>query len=125
MRTIINFFSINWLKTLCFNFYYFDFFNAIHFPILIFRHTKVKNLGGKIVIKNGVRFGLLRIGNPFLGMQDGRYNRTVWDCRGTMEIEGLSYIGSGCRICIMPKAKLILGSNFEVTGESTIICRKK
>lgn len=114
-------FQISILKTIYLNFKYFSFKDAIKLPILVYPHTKIEKAKGKIEVDCPMRRGMLSIGKHGLG------NRldTIWLVTGTIAIHGSTYLGSGTKISVGDKAILSLGSNFSVTGDTSIICKNK
>lgn len=71
-------FDVNWLKTLIFNLHYFPIKQSYKFPVFVYRRTVLRELKGHIIIKGPVKTGMVRIGIPRIGIQDHRYNRTIW-----------------------------------------------
>ena len=116
--------NINWIKTIYFNFKYFSFLTAIHFPFLIYHRTDLYKMNGKIILNVSPKFGLVKIGPHGLGTQDVKYSRTMWEVNGTLTINGEAIIGRGSRISIGENATITLGNGFKITGRSTIISQK-
>jgi acetyltransferase-like isoleucine patch superfamily enzyme len=116
--------NISILKTICFNFNYFAFKDAIRLPAFIYRRTKINSLKGKIIIKSDIKTGMIRLGMPNLGNQDLKYSRTIWDVKGKIVISGDAIIGRGSKISIGKDGILFIGKHFTITGCSDIICHK-
>ena len=74
--------KINWLKTLRFNLHYFKLSVALRLPALVYWRTKFNSMEGTVKLCGKVRTGMLRIGVPYIGVQDHRYSRTIWQLRG-------------------------------------------
>lgn len=49
-------------KTLLFNFKNFPLKQALRFPVLVNRRTKIKSMSGEIVLPETIMFGLVKIG---------------------------------------------------------------
>lgn len=117
-------FSLNFVKTLYVNFYYFPFSTALKFPVLIYRNVKLSRIAGKITINTSVRNGLLAIGRRNIGTLDHKHVRSIWEVRGEVILDGKVSLGSGCRISVASDAILRFGNNFSMTGNSSIVCQK-
>ena len=55
-------------------------------PVLISRRTSLKCLGGSVTVPPGMGFGKVRIGFHPNSIVDFRYERSVWDVTGHVEI---------------------------------------
>ena len=117
--------KVNLWKTLYFNFHYFPFKTALHFPVFIYWQSELHKMGGEIVIDAPITTGMLKFGPHGLGTQDLLYSRTMWQVSGTLVIKGKVSIGRGTKISIGEGAMLTLGPRFIITGNSEIICQKK
>lgn len=113
------------LKTLYFNFKYFSFFQAIKFPVLISRNVYLKEVKGKVFIKQDVtKIGRIIVGSYGVGIFDEKRSRAIWQVSGTVVFEGKCSIGHGSKISVAKEAILTLGNNFKITAESSIVCTK-
>lgn len=112
-------------KTIYFNFKYFPSKIAIRLPFLIYHRTDLYKMAGKIIFKTPPKFGIVQIGPHYIGTQDIKYSRTMWEVSGTLVINGTTRIGRGTRISIGDNATLELGNNFKITGRSSLICQKE
>lgn len=117
-------FSLNFVKTLYVNFYYFPFSTALKFPVLIYKNVKLSRMAGKITINTSVRSGLLAIGRRNIGTLDHKHVRSIWEVRGEVILDGKVSLGSGSRISVASDAVLRFGDNFSMTGNSSIVCQK-
>jgi acetyltransferase-like isoleucine patch superfamily enzyme len=122
-RTIKIVCSVNWLKTIWFNLYYFGCRGLLRLPAFVYWRTRFNCLSGYIEIKGPLYTGMLRIGEPIIGMQD-RSCGTVWEVRGGLIINGLAIIGRGCRLSITKEGRVVFGKNFTVNGDSSILCNR-
>ena len=126
MRVFLNVLrEVNWLKTIYFNFHYFSVSKAIHLPVFIFRSTQLVEVKGKVLLNCPIRTGIVRIGIHDVGTVDIKYNRTIWQCSGTVIFDGSTSIGSGTKLSINRQGTINFGDKFCVTGNSSIICSKK
>ena len=130
-KTLKILWNVNWLKTLWFNLHYLPFKVAVMMPVFVYRHTCLSYCDGvlKFEMKEGgkslIKRGLVRIGPHYVGIIDRRFNRTLWELRGTLIVHGPCEFGSGSKISIGKNAVLSVGSNFHISGGSSIICQKR
>ena len=118
--------KVDIVKTVYFNFHYFPIKTAIKLPFFIYWRSELFKMKGKIILDTPVKPGLVRFGIHGLGTQDILYSRTMWEVGGTLVIKGHVSIGRGSKISIgNDNAKLTLGNNFTITGNSEIICQKE
>ena len=117
--------KVNLWKTVYFNFHYFPLKTAIRLPIFIYWRSELYKMEGKIVIETPVKTGMIRFGGHGLGTQDLLYSRTMWEVMGTVLFKGNASIGRGSKISVGENAMLTLGEDFQITGNSEIICQKK
>lgn len=124
IKSVLSFvLKVDWLKSLRFNLHYFNLKVALHLPVLIYWRTQFNQLGGKVILQCSPCFGMIRIGEPRIGIQDYKFNRTIIQWGGEICLQTAN-IGRGCRICIGDGATLTLGDRFSVTGNTSIICCK-
>lgn len=117
-------FSLNIVKTLYVNFYYFPFKTALKFPIFIYGNVKLSQIAGKITVNTPVRSGLLTIGKQNIGTLDYKHVRSIWEVRGEVILDGKVSLGSGSRISVASDAVLRFGDNFSISGNSSLVCQK-
>ncbi len=109
-------------KSIYVNFRLLPFKEAIFLPIMVSRKTKLRALSGKAHL-NKIKTGIVRIGFGGTDMMDYRYDRSVLKITGDIYFQGKTKIGIGAKI--MVSGKLILGNNFDITGDTMIICAKE
>lgn len=112
-------------KTIYFNFKYFNFKQAMKLPILMSYNTVLLSTKGKITINRPIKTAMIRIGFGNVGIFDKSKSRTILNIYGEIIFNGRADIGHGSRISINAVGKLILGDNFKISAESSIICREK
>lgn len=117
--------GINILKSLYANFAYMPFGKAIKFPIFVYGKVQIRNAQkGKINIASEfIRAGILNIGTPILGYQP-RNTVTVFNIKGTMNVNGKFTIGKGSAVEVGKEGLLTIGNNTTITGNTTILCSK-
>ena len=109
-------------KTILFNFKYFNFKDAIKLPVFVSSQVLLKELNGTINL-DIVRTGVIRLGFNDVGIFDRQRSRTIWQVSGTVEFKGSAIIGHGSKICV--GGNLVIGNNFRISAESTIMAFKK
>lgn len=119
------FFEINWWKTLVFNLHYFSLRQAALLPVLVYRNTELADLGGRLVIEAPLRRAMVRLGARSLGTRNAAQTSTIWECRGTVVLGGPASLGQGTKISVEQGGTLSLGAGFCITGDSTLICKKR
>ncbi len=112
-------------KTLYFNLKYLPFKHAIKFPFLISNKVRLRNVTGKVEIEGNITFGLIKIGFSNVGIFDGKYSRSIWEVSGNVIFKGKAAIGQGSKISVGPNGILILGENFTITAESSLVAFDK
>lgn len=110
-------------KTVYINFKYLPFKDAVKLPIWISHHVWLLKLRGKINIEAPIKFGMIRIGFGGVGIFDRKKSRTILEINGMITFKGKTEIGHGSKLSIA--GELVLGKNFIITAETSIICFKK
>jgi acetyltransferase-like isoleucine patch superfamily enzyme len=110
-------------KTLRFNLHYFPLKTALKLPVLVSRRTYLRELHGKVVLPEKVETGMVRIGFGDVGHYDRKRSRGIWQVSGSVNFNGRTNIGHGSKLSV--RGKLTLGSDFNMTAESTIVCADK
>ncbi|MDL2323266.1 hypothetical protein LJC52_04685 [Bacteroidales bacterium OttesenSCG-928-A17] len=114
-------FSINWYCTLRIN-ALLEFKTAIKLPIIAFGRFSTHSLKGKIIIdQEEISFGKITLGTAGVGIFDKK-SATILNIKGVLIFKGRANIGRGSAISIDESSKLILGNNFMITAQSSIIC---
>ncbi|MCC8138950.1 MAG: acyltransferase [Lachnospiraceae bacterium] len=108
-------------KTILFNFRYLPLKQAIKFPIIVSHRVAFQKMTGEIRIESPIRFNMIRIGFHENRSFDQKRERAVWHNEGIVIFKGTAYLGNGTRLA--NTGTLILGNNFQVSGNSSIICR--
>lgn len=112
---------LNLPKTLYFNLKYLPLKNAIRLPIFISKKVLLNKLRGSIEINGKIETGMILIGFGNVPIFDKRKSRTIWNHGGgKITFNGKCSIGHGSKIAV--GGELVLGKNFGITAESSIIC---
>lgn len=110
------------LRSLFYNFKYLSFIQAIHLPIKVGKNTFICGDGDIILdipISN-LKRGIISIGLNYEKCINSKTDRTQVYIYGKLRFCGKANIGIGTRIVILPKGSLSIGSNFNITGRSSI-----
>lgn len=113
------------LKTIYFNLKYFPFKQAIRLPVYLSNKVYLRKLSGKIVLDCPVERGLIKIGFGNVGIFDDKMSRTIWEVSGTVIFKGRANFGHGSKISVGEEGELIIGKDFDITAESSIIATSK
>lgn len=113
-----DFWRINFIKTLYFNFTAFNLKNAVKIPVLVGYNVKLYEIG-RIDFLESIKPGMLSLGvKRFEGIDDSS-QKLMFRNRGIIEI--------GNRIKIHPGARLLIGSKglLKIMGKNTIGCHSR
>ena len=110
-------------KTLRFNLHYFPFATAIKMPVIVSHRTFLREMHGKVNLPENIETAMVKIGFGDVGHYDRKRSRTIWQVSGEVNFAGKASIGHGSKISV--RGKLNLGSKFNITAESTIVCAKE
>lgn len=117
---------LNYFKTLYYNYRFFGMKGLLRLPILVHPGVIFRDISGSIKIDGELKKGIIRLGSHEpLATRDMHYERTIIDISGEMAVSGNVHIAPGSRISIDKGARLVLGKNFNSTGNVTIICGKE
>ena len=123
--TAFDFFNIirSLPKTLRFNLHYFPLKTALKLPVVVSHRTYLRELHGKVELPEKVETAMVKIGFGDVGHYDRKRSRGIWQVSGTVSFGGKASIGHGSKLSI--RGHLSLGSDFNMTAESTIVCAKE
>jgi len=110
-------------KTIYFNFKYLPFKQALMLPILVSKKVYLMKIDGNIIFDCTVKTGMIKIGYGEVGIFDKNVSRSIWEVSGTVIFKGKADIGHGSKLSV--KGILILGDNFVITAESSIVASNK
>lgn len=116
---IKEFFKVNWIKTLYFNFHYLPFKQAKKLPILLYK-CSLQNCKGTVKIESEeVFFGMIKLGRYIVSL----YPNTgiVWENHGGVVVfKGKCLIGNNSFISIACSGKIDIGNDFVATSSLKI-----
>lgn len=125
MKRYIKFFLRLNLKTIYFNFKYLPFSQAIKLPVLISRRVYLKAPKGKIAFECPIKTAMVQFGYENVGIFDHKKSRSIWEVSGEVIFKGKALIGHGSKISVAQGGTLILGDNFSISAESSIVVTTK
>jgi len=68
---------------------------------------------------------MIKIGFGEVGIFDKKYSRSILELYGKIIFYGMANIGASSKLSVGKDGILLLGNNFTITGESSIVCYKK
>ncbi len=68
-----------------------------------------------------IRTGLIQFGYGNVGIFDNKKSRSIWEVSGTVIFKGRCNIGHGSKISVGNYGRLILGKNFIISAETSIV----
>jgi len=107
-------------KTLRFNLHYFPLKTALKLPVFVSRRTYLRELHGEVVLPEKVETAMVKIGFGDVGHYDRKRSRGIWQVSGTVTFGGKAGIGHGSKLSV--RGHLNIGTDFNMTAESTIVC---
>lgn len=117
--------SVNWIKSFWLNIYYFGFFQAFRFPILLGYGVKVASKGDRGSVGAPLKFGTICFGlkhDPFaLG-----YSKSYWNIgKDAIAIfKGTFRVSKGTTLNLFPGAFFSVGDGFTSNANLLINCMK-
>ncbi len=115
------FWSVNWLKTLYFNFKKFPFSTAAKLPVMFFGRVRFQDIGGEIIINGPISKGMVGFGKRFEKFT--RSNGTAEIAiEGRMIFNGPALFGKDYLICVGKGATLEIGSRSGIGSRGKIVC---
>lgn len=116
MRLLQNIWKVSILKTIIFNFKYFQLKTAILFPVIIYDNVILRKIKGKIILQEKPKFGTIKIGvktNRFLTSKD----KLIWDMNGGVLIfSNWVALGQSLYMYIGEKGTVKVGKNTVISG---------
>lgn len=116
--------SINWIKTLYFNFKMLPFHDAIKFPVFFFGPVKFTSLKGKVVINSPLRSNIISFGFN-LEMIRTRIGNAEVRIDGTLIVNGRFFTSNDYKIIILNNATLEIGESSHFGSRTTVVATYK
>ena len=112
LRLLKEYYNVNYLKTLYFNFYSLPLHQAFKFPFIIGKHVKIRNIGD-IRIEGDIFPGMISIGNIYIrAWEDNKEDYFIFNNRGIIIFKG--------RVKFYPATKLFVSGKLEFGGDNNI-----
>ncbi len=108
-------------KTLWVNFRLLPFFKAIRLPIIVSHKTRLQSLSGKVVMDT-YKLATWKIGFGSTPTTNFRIDHPILNIKGEVRLHGKCRMGIGSKVHV--QGTLEIGNNFNMTGNSTIVCAK-
>lgn len=118
------YYSINWTKTLYFNFKKFPFSVAAKLPVYFYGNVKLKNISGKIVINAPLKSGMIGFGQAYEIITRSK-RAAEFSLEGELIFNGHVQFGKDYLIHVAPKATLEMGNMSSLGHSGKIICYEK
>ncbi|TDY14225.1 acyltransferase [Meridianimaribacter flavus] len=128
LRLMVNrirfFFSINWIKTLYFNFKMFPFEIAKQLPVYFYGKVKFSNLKGKISIEAPIKRGMIGFGQKFERMSVSKGISELF-LAGELVFKGHAHIGKDFFFCVDKDAYCEFGFMGCLGSDVKLVCSKE
>lgn len=118
-----NFFRINWIKTIWFNYNALPFKQAVKLPFILAYHTKIKKIG-TIKLDSRITPFIISLGVIKLNT-DSASERVIWSNDGTVVFHGRAKFHSGAKIDVWKNGYLSLGVRNSIGSCTKIVCTRK
>lgn len=118
------FWTVNWWKSIHFNFKMFPFSVALKMPVLFYGSVKLRDLSGKIIIDAPIKKGMIGFGQPyeFFSREKGIAEIAL---RGTLTFKGYAQFGKDYQILIDEGASLEMGHMASLASSGRIVCKER
>lgn len=113
--------SVNWIKTLYFNFKMFPLNQAIKLPVYFYGSVKFKHLTGKITINAPLKKGMIGFGQAYEIMSRSKGIAEL-SLEGTVTFYGHVQFGKDYFVFVGPNASLKMGNMASLGNSGKIIC---
>lgn len=114
---------LNIAKTIYFNFKMLPLVQAIRLPVLLYGKICLLKLSGHLMLQDGVRTGMVRIGYRWIDLWPLSFLPTQIQIMGTIQFHGDAIISGGANINVQHKdAMLKIGAFVVIGGGSVVKC---
>jgi len=110
-------------KTIYFNFKYFNFCDAIKFPVILSHRVVLSKTKGTVIIEAPIKTGMIRMGFGGVRIFDRKHSRSVWYLMGRVTFKGRASLGYGTRVSVF--GDLTFGDSFAISAQTQIVCNYK
>lgn len=116
--------SVNWVKTIYFNFKMFPLNQAIKLPVYFYGSVKFKNLKGKIIINAPLKKGMIGFGQAYEIISRSKGTAEL-HLEGTLCFYGNVQFGKDYFVFVGPNASLQMGNMASLGNSGKIICYER
>lgn len=116
--------SVNWLKTIYFNFKMFSFKIARKLPIFFYGSVKFSNLSGKVSIEGKIKTAMIGFGQNYEMTSRSRKIAELF-LSGNLHFKGNVQFGKDYFICIKENAYCEMGHMSSMASLAKLICTNK
>ncbi len=116
--------SINWTKTLYFNFKKFPFSDAIKLPVYFYGKVTFQNIEGTVVIEAPIKRRMIGFGQQYESNTCSKGIAEIY-LKGTVVFKGNVQFGKDCFIYVAKHANLEMGHMSSLGSNGKIICYDK
>lgn len=120
-QKIVFMLSINWVKTLYFNFRMFPLNQAIKLPVYFYGSVKFKSLNGKIIINAPLKRGMIGFGQAYEIISRSKETAEI-TLEGNLIFNGHVQFGKDYFVFVGPNANLKMGNMSSLGSSGKIIC---
>lgn len=118
------YFSINWTKTIYFNFKKFPFKTAVKFPVYFYGKVRFQNIEGKIIIDAPIKSRMIGFGVQYESNTCSKGIAEIF-LQGTVKFKGHVQIGKDYFIYVSKNAYLEMGHMASLGSSGKIICNNR
>lgn len=113
--------SINWIKTLYFNYKKFPFSTACKLPVFFYGRVKFQDISGEIVIDASIKKGMIGFGQSY---EKNTVHKGIAELaiRGKVVFKGAAQFGKDYFICVEKDAYAEFGHMSAMATEGKLIC---
>lgn len=118
------FITVNWIKTLYFNFKKFPYATARKLPVFFYGKVKLSNISGKFIIDAPIKRAMIGFAQPYELITRSKGTAELF-CAGTMVFKGIAQFGKDFFVFIGDDAYCEFGGMNGLGNSGKIICKEK
>lgn len=115
--------SVNWTKTIYFNFKKFPFESARKLPVFFYGRVRFTDLSGKIQIEVPLKRGMIGFGQPY-EMNKASIGISELVLKGNLVFKGYCQFGKDYLIAIDKNANCVFGNMSSLGWKGRVVCTK-
>ena len=118
------YYTINWTKTIYFNFKKFPFCIAKKLPVFFYGKVKFHNIKGEIIIDAPIKSGMIGFGQTF-ELFKKEQGIAEFNLSGKVLFKGYAHFGKDCLVYIGPNSYCEIGNMFALGSRGKLISYEK